>query len=129
MLHRLRVPILPGVIAVLIGIAAAMFGSSLIGPPSDVAATALSQFAVYFVAGAIMGIGWPRPSWAWGVWVAMPLVLLILLSVAFAGQFGAFLRHDLVPLIAVLGGGLAGGGVGAFARATFSRSDDGPTGA
>lgn len=126
MLSRVRVPALPGVIAVLIGLGALLFGSSFTGLTSGVIGTTLPLFALYFVAGSIMGVIWPGPSWVWGVWVALPLVSLILLSVAFAGQFEAFLRHDLVPLVAAIGGGLAGGVIGATVRGRLAQPE-GPT--
>jgi hypothetical protein len=128
MLHRIRVPALPGLIAVVLGIALAIFGSSMGGPTSNWIGMGLSLFALYFLAGSIMGWLWPRPSLVWGLWLVLPLVLLILLSVSFGGHLGAFLRHDLAPILGAVGGGLAGAAMGAMVRARFSERE-GATGA
>lgn len=117
MLGRVRVPVLPGLIAVVLGIAVVMFRSSIAGPTSSSVAMGSSLFALFFLAGSVMGLLWPRPSWAWGLWLVLPLGLLILLSVAFTGQLGAFLRHDLVPIVGAVGGGLFGGLMGSVVRA------------
>jgi hypothetical protein len=120
MLHPLRVPILPGLIAILIGVAAVMVGSSITGP-SNLVAAALSMFVLYFAPAGAMGLLWPGPSWGWGLWIAIPLVLTILLSVIFSGQLGAFVQHDLGPVVAAVAGGLAGGVIGSLSRAKFCR--------
>ena len=122
MLRPLRVPMVPGLIAVLVGVAAVAVGTSIIGSSNPLIAD-LSLFALYFAAAGAMGLLWPGASWRWGFWIAMPLVLLILLSVAFSGQLGAFLRHDLIPVIAAVAGGFTGGAAGASAREKFSRSE------
>ena len=122
MLRHLRVPILPGTIAILLGVAAPMLAPGLAGSLPPPLATAVDLLVAYLAAAFVMGLRWPERSWVWGVWIALPMVLLIFSSVAFAGQFGAFLRHDLVPMIAALAGGLAGGAVGAGVRTRFSRS-------
>ena len=121
MLRHLRVPILPGTIAILLGVAAPMLAPGLASSLPPPLATAADLLVAYLAAAFIMGLIWPERSWVWGVWVTLPMVLLILSSVAFAGQVGAFLRHDLVPMIAALAGGLGGGAAGAFARTKFSR--------
>jgi hypothetical protein len=122
MLRHLRVPILPGTIAILAGIAAPMLAPGLAASLPAPLAMAVDLLVVYLAAGFVMGLIWPGPSWIWGVWISLPMVLLILVSVAFTGQLGAFLRHDLLPMTAALAGGLGGGAAGAFARMNFSRS-------
>lgn len=115
-LKRIRVPVARGLFAVAVGAVVMVIGDRLYGPPAGLLATTASLSFLYFIAGSILGLMWPRPSWAWGVWIALPLAGLILLSVAFTGQVDAFVRHDLAPLLGAIGGGMLGGVAGAAGR-------------
>ena len=58
---------------------------------------------IYFFGGSLLGFLWPKVSWRWGIWIAGPMIVLIGLSVLFAGQFEIFLKKDLpVLLLAII---------------------------
>lgn len=120
-LTRIRVPAVAGTLALVAGVLVMLWGTRVAGPLAGPVATATSLFLLYFLAAAVFSLIWPRPSWAWGLWVVLPFLSLILLSVAFAGQVGAFLRHDLVPVVGAVGGGLSGGWLGGVVRRTLLR--------
>lgn len=120
-LTRIRVPVVAGTLALVAGVLVMLWGSRVAGPLTGPVASATSLFLQYFLAAAAFSLVWPRPSWAWGLWVALPFLSVILLSVAFAGQIGAFFRHDLVPVLGAVGGGLSGGWLGAVVRRPLLR--------
>jgi peptidoglycan/LPS O-acetylase OafA/YrhL len=119
MLTRFRVPVLGGAIALFLGVALILFCSTIAGPREGWLAPMFSAAVLYFLAGLVLGAVWPRTSWAWGAWLIAPLFVLLLLSLAFSGQAGAFLRHDLAPLLGAIVGALAGAVVGATGRHHF----------
>ena len=45
---------------------------------------------IYLFGGSLFGFLWPKESWRWGIWIVGPMVVLIGLSVLFAGQFDIF---------------------------------------
>jgi fucose permease len=53
---------------------------------------------VYGITGLAAGVLWPCTSWKWGLLLALPLMLVLFLSLSFAGQFMIFLKKDL-PLV------------------------------
>jgi len=53
---------------------------------------------VYLILGGIFGFLWPYLSWRWGLWIAGPMLVLLSLSVLFAGQLDVFFKKDL-PLL------------------------------
>ena len=53
---------------------------------------------VYFSIGSLFGFLWPKESWRWGLWITGPMIVLVALSVLFAGQLDVFLKKDL-PLL------------------------------
>lgn len=60
----------------------------------------LAAGIVFLTAGLIAGYLSPEKSWRWGLWICGPLLLLLLLSLAFSGNGSAFLQKD-VPLLLV----------------------------
>ncbi len=65
---------------------------------------------IYFVCGSLFGFVWPKVSWRWGIWFTGPMIVLLLLSVLFAGQVDVFLKKDL-PMFLV---GLISTSLGSF---------------
>jgi hypothetical protein len=58
---------------------------------------------IYFFGGSLFGFLWPKESWRWGIWITGPMIVLIMLSVLFAGQVGMFLKKDLpILLLAII---------------------------
>jgi len=58
---------------------------------------------IYFICGSLFGFLWPKESWRWGIWITGPMIVLIVLSVLFAGQVEMFLKKDLpILLIAII---------------------------
>lgn len=111
-MNRLRVPPLGAVAALLLGIGALALGLRFGRPETGPLMSAAWLALIYFAATLPLGIAWPRPSWVWGLWVILPLAGILLLSVGFAGQIGAFLRNDLILLVGAASGALAGGASG-----------------
>lgn len=54
---------------------------------------------VFLFAGGVFGFLWPKESWRWGFWIALPLLAFLSLSLLFAGQLDVFLKKDLPPLL------------------------------
>jgi hypothetical protein len=120
MLTRFRVPVVGGAVALLLGIAIALWGATLTGPDAGWIPTAFSLAVPYLLAGLVLGAIWPEGSGAWGAWLILPLGLLLLLSLGFSGQVGAFVRHDLAPLLAAVAAAVVGGVVGGRARRAWT---------
>jgi len=58
---------------------------------------------LYFICGSLFGYFWPKESWQWGIWITGPMIVLILLSVLFAGQVEIFLKKDFpILLLAII---------------------------
>lgn len=58
---------------------------------------------IYFICGSLFGFLWPKESWRWGIWITGPTIVLIVLSVLFAGQVKMFLKKDLpILLLAII---------------------------
>ena len=88
----------------------------------------LRNAAIYLFFGIVVGLLWPIGSWKWGLWLSIPIVFLIGLSVLFAGYVGVFLQKDLPVLITIVITGCLGGLVGSRLRGISQRvqnSDNG----
>lgn len=59
----------------------------------------ISVFIIFLLLGSLFGFLWPNESWRWGLWIAGPWVVLLGLSVLFAGQLDSFLKNDLPVLL------------------------------
>ena len=58
---------------------------------------------IYFICGSLFGFLWPKESWLWGIWITGPMIVLMGLSVLFAGQLEVFLKKDLpILLLAII---------------------------
>lgn len=123
MTNRLRVPVLGGAVALLVGTGVLVLGSMLGSPRTGPLENAAWLAGLYFVAVLPIGVVWPGPSWIWGIWTILPLVALLLLSVGFAGQIETFLRYDLILMIGGGGGAVSGGMAGKLLRERLSRSE------
>ena len=64
---------------------------------------------LYFVGSGVLGLFWPVKSWQWGLWMAGPVFILALISVAFVGGVDIFLKKDLPKLLLILACACAGG--------------------
>ncbi len=56
---------------------------------------------IYLFGGLLFGILWPKKSWRWGLWIAGPMLFLMLLSTAFAGITRIFLEDVLVIIVPI----------------------------
>jgi ABC-type multidrug transport system permease subunit len=56
---------------------------------------------IYLFCGLLFGILWPQKSWRWGLWIAGPMLFLMLLSTAFAGITRIFLEDVLVIIVPI----------------------------
>ena len=75
---------------------------------------------IYFLCGSVFGFLWPVNSWRWGIWIAGPAIVLIGLSVLFAGYVEMFLKKDLpILLVAIISSCL---GSLIFSRIKLSRT-------
>ena len=73
---------------------------------------------IYLVGGGLFGFLSPKESWRWGLWIVGPMVVLLVLSVGFAGQLEMFLKKDLpILLLALISACL-----GSFLLAKFKHS-------
>ena len=76
-----------------------------------------SIFTIVFyllLAGALFGFIWPRKSWRWGLWIAGPMVALLVLSVLFAGNLEVFFRNDFPLLLSAIIAACAGSFISAW---------------
>jgi hypothetical protein len=73
---------------------------------------------IYLLGGSLFGFLWPKESWRWGIWIAGPMVVLIGLSVLFAGQLEMFLKKDLPILLLAISSAC----LGSFLLAWFKHS-------
>ena len=88
----------------------------------------LLYVAIYLFFGIVVGLLWSMISWKCGLWLSIPAVFLVGLSVLFAGYVGVFLQKDLPKLIAIVISGGLGGLVGSRLRGIRKRvqnSDNG----
>ena len=101
-------------ISLALGIVAAISAAMLVPqgwPPLASALLIALAFTILAGVGGYIRQGHARIV---GLLVLAPLGLLLLSSVAFAGNLAAFVRHDLVPLAAAAAGALGGAQLGAW---------------
>lgn len=71
---------------------------------------------ITFAFGLLFGFIWSTESWRWGLWIAGPAVILILLSVVFSGYSEIFLRKDLPIMISITIAACSGSFAGAWVK-------------
>ena len=75
-----------------------------VAPIIGVAVNALAALVVLGALGYLLGTIWPATGWRIGLMAAFPMILVLAISVAFAGYFVRFLQKDMPVLAAgVLG--------------------------
>ena len=77
----------------------------------------LALAIVYLILGGIFGFIWPKESWRWGLWIVGPMIVLLSLSVLFAGQMDVFFKKDL-PLLLL---GLTAASLGSYISSWYKR--------
>ncbi len=90
-------------------ILAVMSGMVILSPVGNMNLTG------YITVALILGFIWPSKSWRWGLWVSSPTLVVIGLSIAFAG-LGPFISKDLLPLTRMVLFSCAGGILGAWIK-------------
>lgn len=107
---------------ILLGIPALVI-AAILTPTTDATVVAVTQTgAIFLLFGFITGLVAPSGRWRGGAAVAVPLALLLLISVGFAGQVRSFLVHDAPILLAALVFGALGGVLGAKVRERKARA-------
>ncbi len=110
------------------GILAFIISTMLMSIKMSLFKSILLYVAIYLFFGIVVGLLWPMISWKCGLWLSIPAVFLVGLSVLFAGHVGVFLQKDLPILIAIVTSGGLGGLVGSRLRGISQRvqnSDNG----
>jgi hypothetical protein len=110
------------IVGSLIGIPALILAMTLVPGFDSAIVSALQLGAMFAVFGLTAGLVRPAGRWHWGVALAIPLILFLGMSVAFAGQLQAFLIHDAPLVLGVLAGGTLGGQLGSWLRRRGRRS-------
>jgi peptidoglycan/LPS O-acetylase OafA/YrhL len=111
-------------LAVVLGLAALFITAP--SPPVDGAAvlTALTLLVACCTAlGMLLGFLWPLKRWLWGLWLAAPMWIVVIMSFLFAGGSRLLLTKDLPTLAIVTVGGCGGAYLGAKARRWRTRPD------
>lgn len=102
-----------------LGVAAIAVGSMV--PAEWAALASAAGLAVIFAVAAALGTALlKRRASTVGLMIATPLTVFLLISVLFAGNVGAFARHDALSLAGAIAGAFAGAYVG---TRLFRRSD------
>ncbi len=65
-------------------------------------------FINFFVAGAILGFFWPERGWQWGLWLAIPSVIVGLISLIETHSIGDVTGTAIAGGQAVVAGSLMG---------------------
>ncbi len=100
--------------AIFLGIASAFLMSSLLRAEGNTLLKGLSiSLAVWAVLGVPLGVTWPGKGWRWGLWLASPLWVLVMLGFLFAGGLHLLLVKDLPILIGVTVAACVGAWIGA----------------
>jgi hypothetical protein len=79
---------------------------------------------LYFVGSGVLGLFWPVKSWQWGLWMAGPVFILALISLAFVGGVDVFLEKDLPKLFLILACACAGGIILPFLKNLVVKKQD-----
>ncbi len=96
------------VTGILLGIPALVI-AAILTPLDSLVVALVTTGMIFVVFGFIAGVIAPTGRWRSGATVAVPLILLLLLSVAFVGQGRSFLVHDaLIPITALVFGAIGG---------------------
>ncbi|SRR6266511_5321531 len=95
-----------------LGVVAAIAAAALVPERWPLLPSALLIAAVFAVLGAVGGYFVRDRVGTVGLLVLAPLGLLLLTSVAFAGNLAAFVRHDLLPLAGAAAGAFGGAHLG-----------------
>lgn len=80
---------------------------------------AISVAVIFLLVALISSFAVTIRAWVLTLLVLAPGASLLLLSLAFSGQFDAFVRHDLVPSIAAIIGTGLGSAIGTRLRQRF----------
>ncbi len=100
------------------------FGGAVLGIPALVVslwlipiawstpAKSVATGAVFGLFALIAGFLLPVGSWRWGLALVIPMIVLLGVSVGFAGYLGVFLSKDVPVLLGAAIGGCLGGYVG-----------------
>ena len=65
-------------------------------------------FINFLVAGAILGFVWPERSWQWGLWLAIPSVLLGIINIVETQRISDLILAATMGAQAVVAGALMG---------------------
>ena len=82
------------------------------------------EATIYSFIGLVIGLLWPLGSWRWGLWLSIPIVLLIKLSILFAGNTHIYLEKDLLLLLTIIVSGFLGSLLGLFFRRKKQKGDN-----
>ena len=74
------------------------------------------EATIYSFVGFSVGLLWPLGSWRWGLWLSIPIVSLIKLSILFAGNTNIYWEKDLLLLLTIIASGFLGGLLGLYFR-------------
>jgi hypothetical protein len=73
---------------------------------------------LYFIIGGIFGFYWPREGWRWGIYISLPIIGLIGISILFSG-LGGDIKGDLLLMLTLLAGSTAGSFAGSLMAKKF----------
>jgi peptidoglycan/LPS O-acetylase OafA/YrhL len=79
---------------------------------------------LYFVGSGVLGLIWPVNSWQCGLWMAGPVIILALISLAFVGGADVFLEKGLPIHLLILVSACAGGIVLPFLKNLVFKKQD-----
>jgi len=104
------------VITLALGILAVFVSMKMTSVEMSLLKSIFLNAAIYLFIGIVVGLLWPMGSWRLGVWLSIPIVILMVLSLFFAGYVDVFLRKDLPVLIPIVTTACLGGIVGSRLR-------------
>lgn len=88
----------------------------------------LINATIFFLFGIVIGLRWPTGSWKLGLFLPIPAVSFIGLSVLFAGHIDMFLKNDLPLLLAIVLTSSLGGLIGSSLRGMRQRKKNSDNG-
>ena len=104
------------VITLALGILAVFVSMKMTSVEMSLLKSIFLNAAIYLFIGIVVGLLWPMGSWRLGVWLSIPIVILMVLSLFFTGYVDVFLRKDLPVLIPIVTTACLGGIVGSRLR-------------